>query len=188
MNNALTELQARRASLGIAATQTGYALNNGGGIVLDQPLVYIDDKTTAGRSGHLPLHLSIPSGFVVRGIYKDTNPASENTGADMFMAYNPDTKEVLIGMAGTNGVGRDMPDTRSDISYVGADQADWLARLPKLRQDIADIGAKEPSGIKSLHFIVGGDSLSGVRTMLGVKVKSGVCPIRYEAIQAASFC
>src|SRR5437868_7044645 len=103
-NTPLTEAEAQRATLGVAAAQTAYALNNGGGIIPKQPLVYIDDKTTANRPGYTPLRLSIPTGFVVRGIYQDNKgPASQNTGADMFMAYNPETKQVLIGMAGTNG-------------------------------------------------------------------------------------
>ena len=55
-NAALNESEARRASIGVALTQTAYALNNGGGIVKNQPLVYIDDRTTAGRPGAaLPL-------------------------------------------------------------------------------------------------------------------------------------
>lgn len=47
-NETLTQAEAERAALAIAATQTAYALNNGGGIVAGQPLVYIDDQTTAG--------------------------------------------------------------------------------------------------------------------------------------------
>lgn len=166
MNNAaLTEAEARRASIGVALTQTAYALNNGGGIVKNQPLVYIDDRTTAGRPGHNPLNLSIPSGFVVRDIFKDASEPGKNTGADMFVAYNPATKEVGIGIAGTNGVGRDMPDTRSDISLMGADQAAWLAKNRDFRTLVSNLGV-EAGGIDKLHFIVGGDSLSAVPAII----------------------
>lgn len=141
-NQTLTQAEAQRAMLGIAITQTAYALNNGGGIVTGQPLTYIDDQTTGGRAGYTPLNLSIPNGFIVQKIYNDTSAPSENTGANMFMAYNPMTKEVLLGMAGTNGVGHDMPDTRSDLSYVGADQARYLATKTTLGTDIAKNGVR----------------------------------------------
>lgn len=162
-NEVLTEAEAQRAALGVAVSQTAYALNNGGGIIQNQPLVYIDDKTTAGRPGYTPLNLSIPTGFVVRGIFQDNDPTGQNTGADMFVAYNPTTKQVLIGMAGTNGIGHDMPDTKADISYAGANQAEWLAKnqdFRKLLTDPENSLAKEASGIENLHFVVGGDSLS----------------------------
>jgi hypothetical protein len=125
-NEALTQDEAQRAELGVAVSQTAYALNNGGGIIDGQPLVYIDDKTTAGRPGYTPLHLTIPTGFVVKGIFQDKEEPGINSGADMFVAYNPETKQVLIGMAGTNGLGRDMPDTKADIAYAGANQAACL--------------------------------------------------------------
>lgn len=164
-NQTLTQAEAQRAMLGIAITQTAYALNNGGGIVTGQPLTYIDDQTTGGRAGYTPLNLSIPNGFIVQKIYNDTSAPSENTGANMFMAYNPMTKEVLLGMAGTNGVGHDMPDTRSDLSYVGADQARYLATKTTLGTDIAAL-VSSPDELRNLRFIVGGDSLSAVPAIL----------------------
>jgi hypothetical protein len=161
----LTQAEAARATLGIAITQTAYALNNGGGIQEDLPLVYIDDQTTAGRAGYVPLNLSIPTGFIVKKIYTDTSEPSLNTGANAFMAYNADTKQVLIGMAGTNGVGHDMPDTRSDISYAGADQARWLATKSNIQKDIEKL-VSSPEELTTLRFIVGGDSLSAVSAVL----------------------
>ncbi|WP_143694899.1 LysM peptidoglycan-binding domain-containing protein, partial [Variovorax sp. JS1663] len=182
-NTPLTQDEAARARLGIAVTQTAYALNNGGGIVPGQPLIYIDDQTTAGRPGYTPLNLSIPTGFVVTGVYQDRSPASTNTGADMFMAYNAMTHEVLIGIAGTNGVGNDMPDTRSDISYLGADQVRWLAQDKDFRKDLTGLGLRAGQ-MSDLKFIVGGDSLSAVPAILvptalvyGIPGADGVPPM-----------
>ena len=74
-----TTEQADRALIGIAAAQTAYALNNGGGIVVGQPLVYIDDFTTIGESGAGALNPSIPTGYIVRGVYKDRQDGTNGT-------------------------------------------------------------------------------------------------------------
>lgn len=189
----LTEAQARTAMTAIAMTQTAYALNNGGGIVLNQPLVYIDDRTTSGRPGWEPLNLSIPSGFIVEGIFKDRSEPSKNTGADMYVAYNPATKEVGIGIAGTNGVGHDLPDTRSDIALMGADQAAWLAKNSDFRTLISKLGVKA-DGIQNLRFVVGGDSLSGVAAIIvptalvyGLPGKNGEDPTPGLDLKASQF-
>ncbi|WP_158272837.1 hypothetical protein [Limnohabitans sp. T6-5] len=43
-NQTLTQAEAARAKLGIAITQTAYALNNGGGIIKNSPLVLLTIK------------------------------------------------------------------------------------------------------------------------------------------------
>jgi hypothetical protein len=98
-----TQAQAANINLGIAASQTAYVLNNGGGLVVGQPLVTIQDSSLSGVPGSRPVDIAVPFGYAVRGIYKDTK-----TGLDAYMAYDETTKKVVIGVAGTNGVGKDI--------------------------------------------------------------------------------
>lgn len=42
----LTQTEAQNATLALAAAQTAYAMNNGGGLTVGEPLRYIDDQTT----------------------------------------------------------------------------------------------------------------------------------------------
>lgn len=46
-----TQAQANNLKLGIAAAQTAYVLNNGGGLVKGEPLVTIQDSALIGVAG-----------------------------------------------------------------------------------------------------------------------------------------
>jgi hypothetical protein len=86
---AITPTQATQIALGVAVMQTAYALNNGIGFVVGQPLNYIDDSGNLSKSGAVPLPLSIPDGYIVQGVYKN-----DDNGADVFVAYNQATNQA----------------------------------------------------------------------------------------------
>lgn len=124
-------------------------------------MTYSDDLT--GRrldangnvsNGWSALNLDIPSGFVVRGIYQDTT-----TGADVFMAYNAQSRELAIGVAGTNGVGNDMPDTHADFMQVGTNQLSWLLSKSDFMDDLKLLKTESAGGFD--HVYIGGQSLAG---------------------------
>src|ERR1700760_1013141 len=102
----ITQAQTQWIVNAAAAAQTSYALNNGGGLQVGQPLTYADDAAALRDSNSIPLSLNLDPGYVVKGVFKD-----DNTGTDVFVAFNATTNDVLIGCAGTNGVFHDMPDT-----------------------------------------------------------------------------
>lgn len=85
-----TQAQADQLKLGIAVSQTAYALNNGGGLRIGQPLVKIDDTSLAGVEGSRPLNIDITPGYVVRGLYKDTK-----TGLDVFTGASGRKSQVF---------------------------------------------------------------------------------------------
>ncbi|TAL23747.1 MAG: hypothetical protein EPO01_06685, partial [Aquabacterium sp.] len=161
----LNATQAALVKLGMAAGQTAYALNNGGGLKVGMPLAYIDDYTTAGQPGAGPLALEIPSGYVVRAIYKDYEK-----GTDIFLAYDPQSKTFVIGAGGTNGLPADRPDTAEDLIRMGVRQTrdafgvyDTGAggRTTGLDKDIAAILAENNLSASQATFVIGGQSLGG---------------------------
>ena len=172
-NMNLTVNEAASAQLGWALGQTAYSLNNGGGLVIGQPLTYIDDfsgkqTNSVGQvtNGWGALNLNIPSGYVVKGIYQDPL-----TGADAFMAYNSLTHEVAIGVAGTNGVGRDKPDTKSDFIKLGTDQVKYLMNQSTLVNDLQTLG-----NVSQIN--IGGQSLAGgTARVLGYLLSTGTSAV-----------
>lgn len=66
----LSQDKAKNAALGFAIGQTAYAMNNAGGLVVGQPLHYIDDFTVNSAPGASSLNLSIPAGYIVQGVYR----------------------------------------------------------------------------------------------------------------------
>jgi hypothetical protein len=62
----LTQEEARQIQIAVAAAQTAYALNNGGGLNPMHPWNFLDDVTTQGRAGYTPLNVSVPPGFIVQ--------------------------------------------------------------------------------------------------------------------------
>ena len=84
---AVTPDQAQKIGLAVAFAQTAYSLNNGGGLVVGQPVSFVDDSAALQGSQATPLHADIPPGFVVQAIVKDNN-----TSADAFVAA--DTRDL----------------------------------------------------------------------------------------------
>ncbi len=157
-----TEL-AEKFKRAIAISQTAYELNNGFGLRVGEPLRYIDDSALANTNGIKLLNLSIPDGFVVTGIYKNTT-----TGLDAFIAVNKESGEIQIGIAGTNGFGNDNPDTKEDLVGLGANQALELYKdknfIKNLQDSIDSLG-----GLSRLNnILIAGQSLGGsVAALLG---------------------
>lgn len=52
-----TPTQAANLQTGIAVAQTAYALNNGGGLQVGQPLMKVEDTSMVGLPGARPLNL-----------------------------------------------------------------------------------------------------------------------------------
>lgn len=164
--------------MGMAAGQTAYALNNGGGLAVGKPLVYINDFTTNGSPGAGYLNIDIPSGFVVRSITK--NPT---VGTDTFVAFDPQTKTILIGAAGTNGLPGDRPDTAEDLIRMGVRQTRDnfgahanTGEAPRTGIDtvIADILRENGLSPSDVQVVLGGQSLGGgVVKQLGAVLLQG---------------
>ncbi|HEY3046945.1 MAG TPA: hypothetical protein VGJ72_05705, partial [Polaromonas sp.] len=157
-----TASQASMIALGMAASQTAYALNNGGGLVVGQPLTLIEDSALIGAPGARPLGASIPPGYVVRGIYTDST-----TGLDAYMAYDPTSKSVVVGIAGTNGFGKDKPDTAEDLLRLGVGHMEQLLSDPGFRSQFNAL-ALEAGGVGSLTKVLfAGQSLAGGAAPIG---------------------
>ena len=142
--------------LAIALSQTAYQLNNGFGIQPEKPLRFFDDLPLIESHLARPLNLSFPEGFVVSGVIK--NPQS---GLDAFVAANKSSGKILIGIAGTNGFGNDLPDTKEDLVSIGAGHAAELYRssefLEVMKKSIDFIGGTT----NVTHVLVAGQSLGG---------------------------
>ncbi len=147
--------QAERLKLGLAIAQTAYELNNGHRIVPGKTLSYFDDAALINTPGARPLKLPIDESFLVKGVFNDPK-----TGLNAFLAYSSDRKEILIGVAGTNGFGGDAPDTKQDLISLGIGQAKALAENRDFQVALQSIFVSEnnPSDVK---ILIGGQSLGG---------------------------
>jgi|GEM_PF-1511077 len=145
---------AQRILNGLAAANTAYSLNNGTSLQVGQPLVYVDDSSTVGMPGAIGLDIPL-SGYTVLGIFK-----SDGIGNDTFVAYDPLTKNLLIGCGGSNGIPADLPDTKADVAHVGASQAEELLGNPSFRNLINQYAGGPENG--DVTVTIGGQSLGGV--------------------------
>lgn len=140
----------------IALSQTIYELNNSYSIQPGQVLSYFDDLSLVKSNLTKPLNLSLQEGFLVTKVIK--NPKS---GLDALVAANKESGKILIGFAGTNGFGKDYPDTKEDLMGIGAGHAAEIYRSPELleaiKYSIEYIGGK--SNVKNI--LVAGQSLGG---------------------------
>lgn len=151
-----TNSQASTLATGIAAAQTAYALNNGGGLRLGEPLRMIEDSALINGAGARPLNVSIPDGYVVHGIYQD-----QKTGLDAFFAVNFSSRKLMVGVAGTNGFGIDQPDTAEDVLNLGTAQMRQLIRDKNFRSDFSS-AVEAIGGVEKVdEFLIAGQSLGG---------------------------
>ena len=116
------------------------------------PLVYLDDQVALNNKTATPLNMSIDPNYIIKGVFKD-----DATGLDVIVAYNKTTNNILVSAAGTNGFGKDMPDTAEDIYNIGLSQAQQLfaagSDFTKLITDLQNGAATPPT------VVVGGQSL-----------------------------
>lgn len=167
--NKPTTGQAEVMNLGIALAQTAYVLNNGGGLEIGKPLRLIEDAALVNKPGAIPLKLTILDGYTVIGIYKDAK-----TGMDVFMAFNKDQKSFVAGFAGTNGMGKDRPDTKEDFVYLGTRQNEKLYSDKNFRDDFKN-AVDSIGGIENVKaFVFGGQSLAAATaTLAGLSAVHG---------------
>jgi len=84
-------------------------------------------------------------------------------GTDAFIAYDRPNKTIAIGIAGTNGFGRDPKDTPSDVLRMGSDQV-WVVAAEIVRQVDAialSDGLTREQILPQLTLVIGGQSLVG---------------------------
>ncbi len=164
-----TPEQDRIMKIGTALATTAYELNNGYRIRDGQPLQFIDDSALINLPGSRSLNLSIPDGTNVVRTFN--NPS---TGVNAFLATNNATGEIYIGIAGTNGVGSDAPDTKEDVLNLGLQHARELFGnqnfIDALGKTVNSLG-----GISKLNgIIMGGQSLAGATApLLGMMLVHG---------------
>jgi hypothetical protein len=128
----------------------------------------IEGAATSAHKFNRSWDIAVPAGFVVKGVYKD--PA---TGVDAFMAYNDNTKQVVVGVAGTNSFA-DPPDRRSDVIALGTDQARLLFSDGEFRADFGAVAASA-GGAENLSIVFAGQSLGGgVAKQLGMAAVYGI--------------
>jgi hypothetical protein len=176
----LSQDKAKNAALGFAIGQTAYAMNNAGGLVVGQPLHYIDDFTVNSAPGASSLNLSIPAGYIVQGVYRD-----KNTGADVFLAYSDTDKKAVIGVAGSNGIPKDRNDTKSDIVNLGVDQT--RAILSDREFSFAIESVRRMAG-DDLQVVIGGQSLGGgVAKQLGIALVYGAPALTNNDVRSLNF-
>ena len=141
-NKSPSSEEARFFRLGISASQTSYELNNGFRLLPGMPLSYLDDSAALHIPGARPLKAAELDGFIVQDVF-----VNKSTGLNTFLAYNKETRELLIGVAGTNGFGKDWPDTKEDVFRLGSKQSSELidsdSFVQALRQSIDKIGGIE---------------------------------------------
>lgn len=163
----MTLTQAQNAALGFAIAQTAYAMNNAGGLVVGQPLQYIDDYSINNAPGASSLNLSIPAGYIVEGVYRD-----KISGADVFLAYSASDKKALIGVAGSNGIPNDRSDTKSDIVDLGTNQTKAILLNEFFPKDIERIQSMAGN---DLQVVIAGQSLGGgVAKQIGIALVDGI--------------
>jgi hypothetical protein len=161
---------ARLFRLGISASQTSYELNNGFRLLPGLPLSYFDDSAALNVPGARPLKVGDLDGFVVQDTF-----VNKSTGLNTFLAYNKDTRELLVGVAGTNGFGRDWPDTSEDFQRLGTKQFSELINSDSftkaLNESIKNIG-----GINAVNrIVISGQSLGGgIASILGLGLVHGI--------------
>jgi Ca2+-binding RTX toxin-like protein len=149
-----------RLKTGMMAANTGYINNNGGGLQVGMPYRPQNDSS-ALKNGGKPLNMGNFDGYIVIGIIKDIN-----TGLDATLAFNKEKKSFIAGIAGTNGIGVDMPDTLEDLLHLGTRQATQLYESSKFRNAF-DFAIKSIGGIQNLkEFLVAGQSLGGANASL----------------------
>jgi len=169
-NKSPSSEEARFFRLGISASQTSYELNNGFRLLPGMPLSYLDDSAALHIPGARPLKVADLDGFIVQDVF-----VNKSTGLNTFLAYNKETRELLIGVAGTNGFGKDWPDTKEDVFRLGSKQSSELidsdSFVQALRQSIDKIG-----GIEALKkIVIAGQSLGGgIASILGLGLINGV--------------
>ena len=151
-----TDEEASYIAIGISAAQTSYELNNGTGVKVGYPLKYIDDGRVLTLPGSRPLKMVDLDGFTVRGVFNNSS-----TGLNAFLAVSQNTGVVIIGLAGTNGFGKDWPDSKSDLVRLGVDQSLELLNnenfISALEQAVISIG-----GVSNLtKLVIAGQSLGG---------------------------
>ncbi len=160
---------ANKLRLGLAAAQTAYELNNGHGIRTGQQLKLIEDAATASLPGARPLNLPIPDGYIVKGIFHDPEK-----GLNAYLAFNASKKEVVIGIAGTNGFGNDWADTKDDMLSLGVEQAKALATNDAFKSALRTIVSEPGISKGSIEFLITGQSLGGgIAPTLGMFIAYG---------------
>ena len=155
---------------GMAVAQTSYAINNGGGLTPGEPLRMIEDAALINVAGARALNVTLPDGYVIQGVYRN-----EKTGLDAYFAVNKETKKMLVGFAGTNGMGIDRPDTSQDILSSGVGHATELIQNKDFLQSFAD-NVQLIGGIKNLkELLIAGQSLGGgIARIFGAMALFGV--------------
>ncbi len=148
-------VKTERLKTGLAISQTAYELNNGHRISVGNKLEYLEDSALNKASGAKPLKLSIDESFEVRGVFNEVN-----TGLNAFLAYSKDRKEILIGVAGTNGFGADAADTKQDLIGLGVGQAKSLVNDDKFQSVIHSI-VKSENNPEAINILIAGQSLGG---------------------------
>ncbi len=155
--------------LGMAAAQTAYELNNGFGIVPGKPLRYIDDSAGLKSPGARPFKITELDGFIVQDVFND--PIS---GLNAFVAYDESRGIVLVSAAGTNGFGKDLPDTAEDVARLGNKQNSELVDLRRFQKAL-EAAIIKIGGIDNLTTLIpNGQSLAaGMTTTLGMHLVNG---------------
>lgn len=161
---------ARLLRLGISAAQTSYELNNGFRLLPGMPLSYLDDTAGLSLPGARPLKVADLDGFIVQDIFVD-----KSTGLNTFLAYNKNSRELLIGIAGTNGFGKDWPDTSEDFQRLGTKQFSKLIDSEPFTRALVE-SIKQIGGLTALNrIVIGGQSLGGgIAAILGLGLVRGI--------------
>lgn len=165
----MTAAEKHFLGIGMAAAQTAYELNNGFGIVAGKPLRYIDDSASLKEPAARPFKITELDGFMVQGVFNDSK-----TGLNAYLAYNEETRVVLIGVAGTNGFGKDWADTGEDLGRLGWRQASTLASMQGFT-DALDIAVNKVGGVSRMDkLLITGHSLGGgIAPILGMHLVNG---------------
>jgi hypothetical protein len=176
-----TQSEAFFLNLGIASAQTAYDLNNGGNLLPGSPLRFIDDSSILGTPGSRPLRGGDLDGFVVKDIFNDST-----TGLNSYLAYDKETGVVLIGIAGTNGFGKDFPDTKEDVIRLGTAQAAKLSNSREFQRSLRAI-IDEIGGLGSLNrVVISGQSLGGgIASIVGLHLANTILELDPEGINSS---
>lgn len=148
---------AERLMLGVAIAQTAYEINNGHRLVIGKPLRYFDDSALMDAPGARRLNLEIKDEYIVKNIFND-----KTNGLNAFIAFSEKRREILIGIAGTNGFGSDANDTKQDLITLGVGQARSLINNKDFIRSINSIIESTNDSNESItNILIGGQSLGG---------------------------